>query len=87
MSSAILVPSRCFTAFHVKRSGLCKCGNEARPGQGNCLRCNAEASRKFRKRQAERKAAHRQEVFRAMAEMLNASLIESNMPKRTGAGT
>jgi len=89
MSTTVLVPIRCFTASHVKtykRSGYCKCGNIARPGQGNCLACNAEASRKFRRRQAEKKAEHRQQIVSAL-NALAQELSATHHSERTGTGT
>lgn len=37
-------------AHRRNRSGFCACGNAARPGQGNCYSCHAEAQAVYRAR-------------------------------------
>lgn len=51
-----------------RRSGICKCGGTARPGQGDCHGCHAKAVGRYRERLAAKRAADQAAYIRLMAD-------------------
>lgn len=50
-----------------KRSGVCKCGEPARPDQGDCCACHAAAEGRYRQRKSDERAALRRLALAGMA--------------------